>query len=393
MGNGRLLLFHNTENSQPPKLFKEYLTESVEDVIGQTLFYKTYGNRNTGTYLMTDSLVKIIDADELIPRFYEFHECVDTVVTNVMHRIGDNLKIDIPYWDNILRHTERLVPLSLGFAFQDGKISPMDDSLKRLLCMIAERTEIGVRTEYDAEFLSDSGIKNVCVIGCPSLFYHMDRNFRVDDSRRGDMHSVNFNFSSDFGNLGISQRTAVEVHWRLLLWFKWQYERLRARVHLTMQKPPFAEICDMHNILLSYKEVHLFYKDCGRYFYSVGDWIAALREDDFSMGSRFHGNIAAILSGTPTLMVNIDKRMKGMNDFYKIPSIDIEEFDLNQPIEYYRQLADYSEFNKSYADRFDNFVDYCKRNGVKLRLEHKTEGMNREIGGEMEKKYEKYQGD
>lgn len=362
----KILLFHNDEISPPPKSFREYLAEPVETVIEQTLVYKPYNNRNTGTYLMTDTLRKIVDADEVIPRFYQFHEHVDTVVTNILHRIGGNLKVDIPYWENILNHAEKVVPLSLGFAFEHDEIAPMDTSLKRLLLMMAERIQLGVRTTYDAEFLEKEGIKNVRVIGCPSLFYHMDREFRVDDSSLS-MSSVNFNFTSDFGNLGISQKDAVEIYWKLLLWFKWQYERLPIQIHLTLQKPPFAEICDMHGILLSYKEIHAFYKDCGRYFYCVEDWINGLKKDDFSMGSRFHGNIAAILAGIPTLMVNVDKRMKGMNDFFKIPSIHIREFDLEKPLGYYRNLADYSQFNKNYTAAFDNFVDYCEKNGVRLR--------------------------
>ena len=132
---------------------------------------------------------------------------------------------------------------------------------------------------------------------------------------------------------------------------------------------------DMHGILLSYGEVHPFYKDCGRYFYSAEDWIKGLRKDDFSMGSRFHGNVAAILAGIPTLMVNVDQRMKGMNDFYKIPSIDIKEFDLEKPLEYYRELADYSYFNENYAAVYDNFVDYCEKSGVRLRYRDQNHEM------------------
>ncbi len=363
---GKVLLFHNDEPAPKPRLFRDYLNESVEDVIQQTLIYKPYGNRNTGTYIMTDTLKKVVDADECIPRFYEFNEHVDTVVTNILHRIGGNLKVDFEYWDKILRHADRVVPLSLGFAFENGAIAPMSDSLKRFLDIIAERIEIGVRTHYDAEFLNDNGIKNVRVIGCPSLFYHMDPDFKVDDSNK-EIKSVNFNFTSDFTNLGISQKNAVEIYWNLLLWCKWQYERLPIDVHLTLQKQPFAEICDMHAILLTYGEIHPFYRDCGRYFYSAKDWIDALKHDDFSMGSRFHGNVAAVLAGIPTLMVNVDKRMKGMNEFYGIPSIEAEDFDLDKPLEYYRELADYTEFNKKYKKLFENFTDYCSKNGVPLK--------------------------
>lgn len=363
---GKLLLFHNNAPSQEPRSYKSYLKESFESVIENTIIRNSNGNRNTGTYMMTDTLKKIVDADELIPRFYRFTEYADTVVTNILHRIGANIKVDIPYWENILRNADRIVPLSLEFAFEDGQVAPLDKSLEDLLHQIAERAELGVRTEYDAEILNRCGIKNVCVIGCPSLFYHMDRDFKVNDSSY-DVKYVNFNFTTDFANLGISHKDAVDIHWRLLLYFIHRYENKDFTIDYTMQKPPLAEICDIHSVLLSYGEVHDFYRDCGRYFYSARNWIEGIKgRNDFSMGSRFHGNIAAILAGVPTLMVNVDKRMKGMNDFYKIPSIDIKEFDPDKSIEYYRELADYTEFNKNYAKAYDNFTDYCERNGVRL---------------------------
>ena len=151
------------------------------------------------------------------------------------------------------------------------------------------------------------------------------------------------------------------------MYFKWLYERTSLHIDYTMQKPPFAEIHDIHSILLSYGEVHPFYKDCGRYFYSVKDWITGIQQNEFSMGSRFHGNIAAILAGVPALMVNVDKRMKGMNEFYHIPAIDIHEFDINQSLEYYLELTDYTQFNQNYAKHYDAFVNYCNTNGVPLR--------------------------
>jgi hypothetical protein len=363
---GKVLLFHNNAKSLPPRTYKFRLNQSTEAVIRETVITNPYGNRNTGTYLMTDTLKKIVDADELIPRFYEFTEHVDTVVTNILHRIGANLKVDIPYWENILSHCDRVIPLSLGFAFNDGEVAPLDRSLLDLLTRFAERAELGVRSEYDAEILNAYHIKNVRVIGCPSLHYHMDRDFKVNDSVR-EVKSVNFNFTTDFANLGISQKDAVDIHWPLLLTFIRRHEKNLFNIDFTMQKPPFAEICDIHSILLSYGEVHQFYSDCGRYFYSVRDWIDGIKEkNDFSIGTRFHGNIAAILAGVPTLMINVDKRMKGMNDYYKIPSIDIGEFDYRKPIEYYRELADYSEFNRNYSEIYDDFVDYCNKNGVTL---------------------------
>lgn len=365
---GKVLLFHKIVPAKPSKKYKEYMEQPTESMVQELCYENPYGRRNTGTYLMTDTLKKIVDADELIPREYKFDEHVDTVVTNILHRVGSNLKVDFDYWNYIFDNADRIVPLSMGFAFNDGNINPLGKDMKYFIDKLAERCELGVRTCYDAEFLHDNGIKNVRVIGCPSMFWHMNRNFTIDDSNK-EVRRINANFTTDFANLGISQREAVETHWPLLLWFKWIYERKTSEIDLTLQKPPFAEINDIHAVLLSYAEVHDFYSACGRYYYGVSDWIEGLKENDFSMGSRFHGNIAAVLAGIPTLPVNVDLRMKGMNDYFKIPSIDIDEFDINKPIEYYREKADYTEFNKNYKKAYDNFCDYCGKNGVPLRME------------------------
>lgn len=360
-----LYLFHNDYVPPPPHRYKDFLSLSLEDVLHKTMLKYPYGLRNTGTYMMTDTLRKTIDADKIIPRFYEFNEPVETVVTNILHRIGSNVKVDIPYWKNILKWAKKVVPLSLGFAFCGNEIAPLDKELVWLLKMLAERNELGVRGEYDADALNKVGIKNVRIIGCPSLYYHMNRDFCIDTSKT-EVNSINLNFSTDFGNLGISQRYAVDVHWPFLKYFIDLWEKGDIHLDFTMQKPPFAEAVDIHSILLSYGEVHPFYTACGRYYYSAKDFIDGISKNHFSIGTRFHGNIAAILAGVPTLMVNIDKRMEEMNRFYHIPSINISEFDCTKPIEYYRELADYSEFNKYYAGTFDNYVNYCEENGIKL---------------------------
>jgi hypothetical protein len=53
---GKLLLFHNNAVPSAPCTYKEYLSNTVEDVVNKILINNAYGNRNTGTYLMTDTL-------------------------------------------------------------------------------------------------------------------------------------------------------------------------------------------------------------------------------------------------------------------------------------------------------------------------------------------------
>lgn len=105
----------------------------------------------------------------------------------------------------------------------------------------------------------------------------------------------------------------------------------------------------------------------GRYFFSVDDWISALKQNDISIGTQFHGNVGAILAKTPALLISIDRRMEELAIYHKIPFIKAADFDASKPLEYYRDLCDYSEFNKRFKTTYDVFVDYCAKNGVAIK--------------------------
>ena len=363
-------LFHNGDyNKRSPIAFKECMALKAEELAWIFHVEAPYNRKNTGIYLMTDALRKNVKA-ECIPRHFNFTEKADSVVTNILHRIGSTLEIDFAYWDRILQYVDKIIPLSLGFAFdKNGEIAQLSNDLVNFLKILSERAEIGVRGEYDADALNKCGIRNVRVIGCPSLHYHMDRDFKILKSV-DPIKKIHINFSTDFGNLGISQKDFLRQHMPFMWYFLDIFDKNSYELDFSLQKPPFTEASDIGTILLSYGEVQRLFEGCGKYFFSVKDWIKGISGNDFSIGTRFHGNIAAILAGVPTLMINIDKRMKELNSYYKIPSIDINEFDPSKPIEYYYELADYSEFNKNFALTHDNYVDYCHKNSVELKCKN-----------------------
>jgi hypothetical protein len=367
----KTLLFSNGDyQKQRPLKFSDCLGMTISELTDLFFSVNPYNRRNLGTYLMTDTLVKNIDA-KWIRRNHDFSQDkdVDSVVTNHLHCISSHFEVDLPYWENILKYPIKVIPLSAGFLYNGengGHPPPLSNDIVYLFSAIAERNEIGVRGEYDADILERHGIKNVRVIGCPSLFYHMNRNFQVRCMDK--MNNLNFTFSTDFANLNISQKVFLHTHMKPFWYVMNIYREGRIGVDFTMQKAPTWEISDLSRII-NYDEARDFFAGSGRFFFSVADWIAALRKNDFCLGTRFHGNIAGILASVPTLMLNIDGRMRGLNRYHKIPSIDIEEFDPGRPVEYYRELCDYSEFNKNYSTSYDNFIDYCRKNDVALKSE------------------------
>ena len=99
-------------------------------------------------------------------------------------------------------------------------------------------------------------------------------------------------------------------------------------------------------------------------FFHIEDWLAWVRQYDFSLGSRFHGNVIAITSGIPALTMVVDSRMDEMTRLFRLPTLPMEDFRLEKPLEYYYDLADYTDFNKAYPERMRVFRDFLQRNGL-----------------------------
>ena len=94
------------------------------------------------------------------------------------------------------------------------------------------------------------------------------------------------------------------------------------------------------------------------------DCLPSARQYDFTLGSRFHGNVIAITSGIPALTMVVDSRMDEMTRLFRLPTLPMEDFRLEKPLEYYYDLADYTDFNKADPERMRVFRDFLQRNGL-----------------------------
>src|SRR3546814_12035702 len=64
-----------------------------------------------------------------------------------------------------------IVPIGVGAQAATYRRIQLPAGTKRFLAAVADRCHsVGVRGHYSAEVLHDAGIKNVSVIGCPSVF-------------------------------------------------------------------------------------------------------------------------------------------------------------------------------------------------------------------------------
>ena len=246
-----------------------------------------------------------------------------------------------------------LVPISVGVHSRTDstKINLHPDTV-RLLRTIAERAVLGVRGEYSAAVLERLGILNLKIIGCPSLYYGMDETFRVEKPEfRKDMRLA-VNFRTFYGSLRPEE----------CAFLTWAANRRLPFVEQTQQE---LSLLNCQNNQAQFDYLSAWLKDQKRVFFEIDPWVDWIRGFDFSMGSRFHGNVLAITNGIPALTMAIDGRMQEMTRLFRLPIMDPAEFDMQKPLEYYYDRADFTEFNRVYPQRLAAFRDFLALNGLK----------------------------
>ncbi len=225
-----------------------------------------------------------------------------------------------------------VVPISVGLASDNRDPGfRLHKNVLRILKNISQRcVSMGVRGEYTAEILAKHGIKNTRVIGCPSLYYPFLTRGSMDIARSEEPLRVVANAS------GGSDVWLDYIAGNKFAFVDQSLNALGARTDYAERK----------------------------FFMDVKKWETHVGGFNFSIGTRFHGNVIALWSGIPALFIVHDSRMREMCELFKLPSIELDEFDSRKPVRHYYEAAYYSEFNKAMPKLLENYKTFLTENNL-----------------------------
>ena len=319
---------------------------------------------NHGASLISRALIKQLNGD-YIDDFKnpedlskKYNSCVIAFATHVT----ESRDVSV-YTDFIDKLTIPVHIFSLGIqdyvkdGERDFKIHP---SMKRLLEIVAERSKyIGVRGNYTASILYKNGFKNVRPVGCPTLFWGLTPELRIN------------NPTEIKKPLFVFHRTMLKRGYSLVKDIKWVGQDFLDEA--IFKNNPFDD-----NKLYDYemgeyekftntKEILEKVKNDSIFPPDFNTWFNLISTSDFVLGPRLHGCIAAIIQGIPAVMIARDLRVQEMAEMFAIPYIkynDLGRFSLEKII----NEADYSEFNKLYSRRYRNYVSILNSNNLSHNL-------------------------
>jgi hypothetical protein len=308
---------------------------------------------NTGNLVFINAIRRIFDCDRIsihddVKRLAQYR----TFITNdlIWLREGDRP------WDELRAQLRvagdcPLVPLSVGLQapeFRSDFTIPPD--MVNFLKAVAERVPLPTRGTYTAEILERHGIKNVKVLGCPSLYQlPLYSGALTGLARNHDGHvSAIANMSSVGAEMSDKERD-------LLMYFP---GRFTGFIDQTM---------DLEwKLSEDLAPVKAFLKQASHTFFDLESWVSHCAGYNFSMGARFHGNVVPLLKGVRSLFITVDSRTAEMVRFLKLPHIDIADFDIDKDIRHYYEISSYEGFISNYGNMMNDFVNYAAENDIPL---------------------------
>lgn len=225
--------------------------------------------------------------------------------------------------------------------------------------------DFALRGYFTAEFFNELGFNNLNVVGCPSLFQNGSSLFISNSKiKREDFcAAINGRFDlavpllKDYNSIYYDQDILFDI-----MYNKEYYDQLKDGIkgNLRWLRTSGFKLF-LPELILSNRI---------RLLADMWDWRYSLQHEEitFSFGTRIHGNIMALLSGIPCVIVNIDTRVKEMAEFYNIPNIDyFEATKLSQTPNALYDLylkTDYSDFNRTYPGKFNSFNEFLQKCGI-----------------------------
>lgn len=326
---------------------------------------------NTGNYFFEEAVFRQLDGHTTIRRIADLPNDAGALVLSMSNFISP--ATDLGWLADAIEKSkvERVVMIGAGAqaeSFAHGV--KLGEGTSRFVSILSERSaSIGVRGYFTAEVLARAGIKNVDVIGCPSMFLNCDRTFAIRKRDIGDrkMKTVTHFTPSGYYRDAISHLLGFAV--RECVGYIAQSE-----THLLYDE----EGADRRAFFFKYynngefepQRLDDWMKRHVRWFFDLKTWFAYMKDLDFSVGARFHGNMAALQVGVPALNLVCDSRTRELCEYLNLPYEFLKDFDGRRTARDIYEMTDFTLFNATYAEKYDAYRAFLERNG----LAHKMGG-------------------
>lgn len=243
-----------------------------------------------------------------------------------------------------------------------GRLEEVNGSVVRFVRAVLDRSpSIGVRGEFTEAYLRGLGFSDVSVIGCPSLFLR-GPGLRIEKriEKLTPSSRISLNISPYVRRLG----PIVERHVARYPELRYTAQHREALGMLLARRSRSAERTPDRSQLPTHPDHPLVRDGRTSFFVDAEPWIRYLADFDYSFGTRIHGNIAALLAGTPATVLAHDGRTMELARFYDLPHRTVQQVGPDTDAAELYAEADFTAFNARHRERFDVLTEFLRTHGL-----------------------------
>ncbi len=306
------------------------------------------------------------------------HEHFDLVVVPASNFVGNGVDLTA-HADYFARSKVPIFCFGLGSQVLPGQEVSLKPGTERFLRLLSDRGgSIGVRGAFTAEVLWGLGVRNLSITGCPSLLSLRPDTVAALAATRPSLDKVGVNFSNNVRRHSLSadgmrasenalfQRLLGENAFYILQNEAPEMALLEAlgRGDVSAAAAVLPRVAELFDVSGSREDVRRFLEQRIRVFFSVEEWVGCTGTLSASLGTRFHGNVAALLAGTPALFLVHDMRTRELCELLRVPHLLLDRaVPAEETVE--RLLdADYRPFARQFARLMVEWRLFLHRNGI-----------------------------
>lgn len=231
-----------------------------------------------------------------------------------------------------------LIPLGIGAQAPDHSNISADDlpsEAIEFMKFLGEKAElISVRGEFTARVFRElAGVENTVVTGCPSFFSQPQAFKKLYDFVQSPEKSLGVAFNATKLRDPHERRLMLRSVLQDMYWVEVHDDETHQFALKALNDPNNAEVpsywsvyVDSDRPRVTKEELINHFSRRYRLFRDVQPWYQFHSEETrFSFGTRFHGNMAALLAGRPGMWVTHDSRTKELTRTLHLPNIPLEE--------------------------------------------------------------------
>lgn len=238
-------------------------------------------------------------------------------------------------------------------------------SVRRFVRAVLDRSpSIGVRGEFTRDYLRDLGFgdEHVEVVGCPSLYMfgpNLSVKRKLESLTERSRIALNVSpYVKSVGSIAIDHAQRYPN----LTYLAQNRDTLALLLH-----GAYPDVNHRKNAALGVPvslEHPLIREDRVRFFLDPYTWITTLADYDFSFGTRIHGNIVAVLAGTPGLVLAHDSRTLELAKYHHIPWRRLTPEVRLDAAELYAE-ADWEPMNAAHSSNWERFAAFLSKHGLR----------------------------